>query len=227
MRVRVMFFAALRDAVGSKEEVLELEDGLALGEVVRRVQGRFPAVAAYGSRLAVSLNHERTPLDAPVSDGDEIAFLPPLSGGAGVPEGGSGGRELVSARPLSLDALIAEVSGPECGGVVTFTGVVRNHARGQAIDHLEYDAYVPMAEQEMRRIGAEVASRWPGVRLAMAHRVGRLEIGEAAVMIAAAAPHRAEAFEACRFAIDTLKKTVPIWKKEFAQSGSYWVEENP
>jgi molybdopterin synthase catalytic subunit len=221
MRVRVLFFAALRDAVGSKEEVLELEAGLPLREVVSRVQARFPAVAAYGSRLAVSLNQERAGLDAPVRDGDEIAFLPPMSGGSG------SGRELVQAGPLSLDALLAEVSGPDCGGVVTFTGVVRNQARGQSIDHLEYEAYGPMAEREMRAIEAAVAERWPQVRLALAHRVGRLEIGEAAVMIAAAAPHRGEAFEACRFAIDTLKKTVPIWKKEFARSGAYWVEENP
>jgi molybdopterin synthase catalytic subunit len=113
------------------------------------------------------------------------------------------------------------------GGVVTFTGVVRNQARGAEIDHLEYEAYAPMAEKEMRKIRDAVAARWPQVKLAFAHRVGRLAIGEAAVMIAAAAPHRAEAFEACRFAIDTLKKTVPIWKKEFATSGAYWVEENP
>jgi molybdopterin synthase catalytic subunit len=219
MRVRVLFFAALRDAVGSKEEILDVEGDLPLGEVVRQVQRRFPAVAAYGTRLVISLNHERVPPETTVRDGDEIAFLPPLSGGSG--------RALVQARPLSLDALISEVSGPECGGVVTFTGVVRNHARGQSIDHLEYEAYGPMAEQEMRAIQTGAAERWPGVRLAMVHRIGRLEIGEAAVMIAAAAPHRAQAFEACRFAIDTLKKTVPIWKREFAQSGSYWVEENP
>jgi molybdopterin synthase catalytic subunit len=126
-----------------------------------------------------------------------------------------------------MDALQAEVSGPTMGGVVTFTGIVRNQARGAEIEHLEYEAYVPMAESELRKITDAVAARWPQVRLALAHRVGRLEIGEAAVMIAAAAPHRAEAFEACRFAIDTLKKTVPIWKKEFATNGAYWVEENP
>jgi molybdopterin synthase catalytic subunit len=126
-----------------------------------------------------------------------------------------------------MDALLAEVNGPAMGGVVTFTGVVRNQARGAEIDHLEYEAYAPMAEKEMRKIVDAVTARWPQVKLALSHRVGRLAIGEAAVMIAAAAPHRAEAFEACRFAIDTLKKTVPIWKKEFATSGAYWVEENP
>jgi molybdopterin synthase catalytic subunit len=133
----------------------------------------------------------------------------------------------VQAAPLSLDALLAEVEAPESGGVVTFTGVVRNHSRGEAIEHLEYEAYEPMAEAEMRKIVRRVRERWPEVRIAMAHRIGRLEIGQPAVMIAAAAPHRGEAFEACRFAIDTLKQTVPIWKKEFAESGAYWVEENP
>jgi molybdopterin synthase catalytic subunit len=219
MRVRVLFFAALREAVGGKEEVLEVEAGVPLRAVLERIRERFPAVAAYGPRLAVSLNQQRVSLDAAVREGDEIALLPPLSGGSG--------RGLVQAGPLSLDALIAQVSGPDCGGVVTFTGVVRDRSRGQAIDHLEYDAYVPMAEQEMERIRAAVAERWPGVRLALAHRIGRLAVGDAAVMIAAAAPHRPQAFEACRFAIDTLKQTVPIWKKEFAQGGSYWVEENP
>jgi molybdopterin synthase catalytic subunit/molybdopterin converting factor small subunit len=219
MRVRLLFFAGLRDALGAKEELFEVEPGLRLGEVVARVQARFPAVAAYGTRLAVSLNEQRASADAAVGEGDEIAFLPPLSGGSG--------RERLQQRPLSLEALVAEVSGPDCGGLVTFVGLVRNHARGQAIEHLEYEAYAPMAEQELRRLEQTARERWPAVRLALAHRVGRLEIGELAVAIAAAAPHRADAFEACRFAIDELKRTVPIWKKEFAQSGAYWVEENP
>ena len=126
-----------------------------------------------------------------------------------------------------MDPLLAEVAGPSRGGVVTFTGAVRDHARGESIDHLEYEAYVPMAEREMKRIAAEAEKRWPGTRLSMVHRIGRLESGDAAVMVAAASAHRAEAFEACRYAIDTLKQTVPIWKKEFATSGIYWVEENP
>ena len=152
-------------------------------------------------------------------DGDEIALLPPMSGGSQ--------RPWVQSAPLSMDALLAEVTGPDCGGLVTFTGVVRNHSRGEAIEHLEYEAYAPMAEKELRKILDSAAERWPDVRLAVSHRIGRLAIGDAAVMIAAAAPHRGEAFAACRFTIDTLKKTVPIWKKEFAEGGSYWVEENP
>jgi molybdopterin synthase catalytic subunit len=113
------------------------------------------------------------------------------------------------------------------GGIVTFLGAVREQARGQSIRHLEYEAYAGMAEREMDKIAATVAERWPGTRVAIAHRVGQLAIGELAVVIAAASAHRAEAFEACRFTIDTLKETVPIWKKEFAESGDYWVDNRP
>lgn len=193
--------------------------GLSLADVVRRAEQELPELARYRGRLLVSLNQERAPLDAPVSDGDELAFLPPMSGGSG--------RPWLQASELSMDVLLGEVGGDDAGGVVTFTGTVRDHSRGHAIDHLEYEAYEPMAEKEMRKIAAQVALRWPEARVAIAHRVGRLAIGEAAVMIAASAPHRAEAFEACRFAIDTLKQSVPIWKKEFAEDGTYWVEENP
>jgi len=215
----VLLFAALREAVGQKQLDLELPADATLAELMARLEREYALLARYRGRLLVTLNEERAPLEAQLGEGDEVALLPPVSGGAD--------RAWVDAQPLSMDALLAEVSGAAMGGVVTFTGVVRNQARGAEIDHLEYEAYAPMAEKEMRKIVDAVAARWPQVRLALAHRVGRLAIGEAAVMIAAAAPHRAEAFEACRFAIDTLKKTVPIWKKEFATSGAHWVEENP
>ena len=226
MKVRLLLFAGLREAVGAKEYPLELPDGSSLAEALTRAEAELPAVAAYKGRLLVSLNEERAPLTTRLDDGDEVALLPPMSGGSGETAEAEPLIEIRSAR-LSLDDLLDSVSQRGCGGVATFTGVVRDHSRGEAIDHLEYEAYEPMAVSEMRAIASEVAQRWPEVRLAMSHRVGRLEIGDAAVMIAAAAPHRAEAFDACRFAIDTLKKTVPIWKKEFAEGGAYWVEENP
>jgi len=199
---------------------------LSLADVVRRAEGELPEIERYRGRLLVSLNQERVPMDARVADGDEIAFLPPMSGGS-ASAGDRDERAWLQAGPLSMEVLLEEVRGDDAGGVVTFTGTVRDHSRGRAIDHLEYEAYEPMAEKEMRKIAAQVAERWPEARIAIAHRVGRLAIGDAAVMIAAAAPHRAEAFEACRFAIDTLKQTVPIWKKEFAEDGTAWVEENP
>ena len=226
MRVRLLLFGALREAVGKKEHLLEVPSQLSLADVVRRAEGELPEIERYRGRLLVSLNQERVSMDARVADGDEIAFLPPMSGGS-ASAGDRDERAWLQAGPLSMEVLLEEVRGDDAGGVVTFTGTVRDHSRGRAIDHLEYEAYEPMAEKEMRKIAAQVAERWPEARIAIAHRVGRLAIGDAAVMIAAAAPHRAEAFEACRFAIDTLKQTVPIWKKEFAEDGTAWVEENP
>jgi molybdopterin synthase catalytic subunit len=219
MKVRLLLFAGLREAVGRKELVLELPAEMSVAQVLAEAEREAPAIGRHRNSVIVSLNQERASLDAVVSDGDELALLPPVSGGSE--------RPWVQAEPLSMDALLAEVEGPEFGGIATFTGVVRNQSRGEDIEHLEYEAYEPMAEGEMRKIVSRARKRWPEVRIAISHRVGRLEIGDAAVMIAAAAPHRAEAFDACRFAIDALKQSVPIWKKEFAESGAYWVEENP
>jgi molybdopterin synthase catalytic subunit len=130
----------------------------------------------------------------------------------------------LTGEPLRRDALIAAVSHPSVGGIVVFEGVVRDHARGKQIRYLEYDIYPEMAEQQIRVIVAEAQRRWGIEHVAVAHRFGRLEIGEASVIIVVASPHRAEAFEACRYIIDTLKTTVPIWKKEVATDGEEWVE---
>ncbi len=219
MWLHVLLFAGLREAVGKKELDIELPEACSLGDLMGELEKSYAFLSRYEGRLMISVNAERAPLETVLADGDEVALLPPVSGGAEIP--------LVQTAQLSMDLLLSRVSGPDCGGVVTFSGVVRNRARGQAIDHLVYEAYPPMAEQELQKILAQVRKRWPEVRLALSHRVGRLEIGDAAVMIAAAAPHRADAFEACRFAIDALKQSVPIWKKEFAEDGAYWVEENP
>ncbi len=215
----MLLFAGLRETIGEKELDVELPEGSSLAELMGELEQAHAALVRYRGRLVISLNAERVPLGTLLADGDEVALLPPVSGGAESP--------LVQSAPLSMDALLARVLGPDCGGVVTFSGVVRNRARDQAIEHLEYEVYGPMAEKELQKILARARERWPDVRLALCHRVGRLEIGDAAVMVAAAAPHRAEAFEACRFAIDTLKESVPIWKKEFAEGGAYWVEDTP
>ena len=219
MRVRVLLFAGLREAVGKKEFFLELKDDSSLKELLAEIQEEIPVLDRYRGRLVVAVNQRRSPEETLLQEGDEVALLPPISGGSE--------RTWLQAEPLSLDALYAEVRSPDRGGLVSFLGVVRNHSRGSQIDHLEYEAYAPMAELEMRNIAREITERWPEVRIAMSHRVGRLEVGDPAVMIVAAAPHRAEAFEACRFAIDTLKETVPIWKKEFGEDGATWVEDIP
>ena len=152
-------------------------------------------------------------------DGDEVAFIPPVSGGAGA----SALIEMTS-EPLDPRRLETAVAHAGAGAICTFTGVVRDHSRGQPVTHLEYEAYAEMAEREMRAIVDEIAARWPEARVAMAHRTGTLEIGEASVVVSVSCPHRAESFEACRWGIDRLKESVPIWKKEFARSGAFWIE---
>ena len=130
----------------------------------------------------------------------------------------------VTTDPLSADALVDAVSCPEAGGITVFLGVVRDNAAGRRVVALEYEGHVPMAEAKLKEIGEAVHQRWPGVKqVAMAHRLGRLRIGEASVVIAVAAAHRQEAFEACHFAIDRLKETVPIWKRELFEDGAVWV----
>jgi molybdopterin synthase catalytic subunit len=219
MQVTVKLFGSVRESIGEKELAVELSEGATTGDLRARLAERHPVFADFGERIAVSKNFEVVSLDATLSDGDEVAFLPPVSGGSGMC--------WLSGRPLEESEAVARVKGPGMGGIVTFVGAVRDRARGRAIRHLEYEAYPEMALREMEKISAEAAQRWPGTRVAIGHRSGHLEIGEIAVVIAAAAPHRAEAFDACRFAIDTLKQTVPIWKKEVATDGEYWVDDRP
>ncbi len=223
MRVSVVLFGSVREAVGQKQLVVDLPSGSSLAELRDRLAAEYPVFEAYGSKLAVSLNLEIARPETRLSDGDEVAFLPPVSGGSGE----RGAACTLSSGPLDVAEVMRRVAGPGMGGVVVFVGSVRDHARGHAIRHLEYEAYPGMAEREMHKIAGAAAERWPGARVAIAHREGRLEIGDLAVVVVAAAPHRGEAFEACRFAIDTLKQTVPIWKKEFAAGGEYWVDDRP
>jgi len=198
--------------------------GATVADLRDRLAAEHASFDGFAGRLAVSVNYETVSPDTALREGDEVAFLPPVSGGSGRP---TGATCTLSERPLDVGETVARVSGPGMGGIVTFVGAVRDHARGHSIRHLEYEAYPGMAEQEMEKICEEAAKRWPEGRLAIAHRVGHLAVGDLAVVIVAAAPHRAEAFEACRFAIDTLKETVPIWKKEFSEDGEHWVDDRP
>ena len=217
MRLNVRLFGTLRESVGTDLEQFEVPDSCTVGQLRPKIAEGIPALAELGDRVAVSVNFEIASNDHVLREGDEVALLPPVSGGAGACS--------ISDSPLVEADVAARVAGRDAGGVVTFVGAVRDHARGQEIDHLEYEAYPEMALREMDKIVEAVGKRWPGTRVAIAHRTGRLEIGEAAVVIAAASAHRAEAFEACRFAIDTLKETVPIWKKEVTPGGEYWVDD--
>jgi molybdopterin converting factor subunit 1 len=227
MHVSVKLFGSLREEAGAKELEIELPEGSRVVDLRELLAERYPILERLGERIAASVNLELAQAEHALAEGDEVAFLPPVAGGSGV--GGSeagGGTCTISDRPLVEQDVVGRVAGADAGGLVTFVGNVRDQARGRSIQYLEYEAYPEMAEREMQKIADEAARRWPGTRVAIAHRTGHLTIGEAAVVIAAAAPHRAEAFEACRYAIDTLKQTVPIWKKEVATDGEYWVDDH-
>ena len=217
MNVRVLLFGSVREALGVKDLDVELDAGSTVADLRALLAERHELFSR--TKLLAAVNRETVEEDAALAEGDEVAFLPPVSGG--MP------RCTLSEQALDAREVEARVMGDDAGGVVTFTGAVRNHSKGEDIRHLEYEAYPGMAEAEMEKICDEAARRWPDARVAIAHRIGQLAIGDLAVVVVAAAPHRAEAFEACRFAIDTLKETVPIWKKEFTRSGEYWVEDHP
>ncbi|MFK7898344.1 MAG: molybdenum cofactor biosynthesis protein MoaE [Myxococcota bacterium] len=221
MKITLKLFGSLRAEAGESTLIVELEPGATVADVRVWLAKRAPLVDELGDRLAASVNLEIAESDALLSDGDEVAFLPPVAGGDGEPK-----RCTISDQDLDEAEVVARIDGPDAGGIVTFVGNVRNRARGHEIKHLEYEAYPAMAEREMEKICDQAAERWPGTRVAIAHRVGMLAIGDAAVIVAAASPHRAEAFEACRYAIDTLKVTVPIWKHETATDGAYWVDDH-
>jgi len=219
MQVTVRLFGSLREATGAKELAVTLVPGARVEELFALLAREHAEFERLGAKLRVAVNQDVVGFERVLAEGDEVAFLPPVSGGA-EPK-----RCWISEQPLDTGAVVARVLGPDAGGVVTFVGTVRDASRGTAIRHLEYEAYPEMAERELEKICDEAAAQW-GARVAVAHRVGHLPIGEIAVVVAAAAKHRAEAFAACRYTIDTLKVRVPIWKKEFAESGEYWVEDH-
>ncbi len=216
--MQVRLFARYREAAGRDRVELELPEGGTVEAAWAAVAERYPALRPYRPHTLFAVGQDYVNPEHPLRAGDEVCLFPPVSGGAG-PD-----LYRLTTEPLSEAELTAAVANPEAGGLVVFSGVVRNETGGRRVKFLEYEAHAPMAEAKMREIGETVHSRWPGVKaVAMAHRVGRLEVGEASVVIAVSAAHRAEAFEACRFAIDRLKQTVPIWKKEHFEDGEVWV----
>jgi molybdopterin synthase catalytic subunit len=219
-RVTVRYFAAARERAGGAREALEVPEGALVRDVLRLITERHPALAPLLPHLRVAVDQEFVGPEAPVRGGAEVALIPPVAGG-------SPGLFRVVDRPLRLDEVVEAVGGEAFGGLVTFSGSVRNQTKGRRVLRLEYEAYAPMAEKKLAEIGAEAAAQWPGTRLAIVHRVGTLVPGELAVVIAAAAPHRKEAFRGCEHAIERLKQDVPIWKKEFFEDGDVWVGLGP
>src|SRR5687768_9820057 len=183
---------------------------------------RHPELERYRPYTLFAVGHDYVEADHRLHSDDELCFFPPVSGGSAAPAAGDVYRVVDS--PLSPDAIAMTVDEPGAGGIVIFSGVVRNQTDGRPVKFLEYEAHTAMAEAKIREIGESIRARWAGVRrVAILHRIGRLEIGESSVLIAVSAAHRGDAFEACRYAIDTLKRTVPVWKKEHFEDGEVWV----
>lgn len=216
--ITARLFARLREQAGTDCEQVDLA-GSTIEDVYRALRRRHPALEGDLGLVRAARNQEFADWSEPVADGDEVAFIPPVSGG-------SGSAALIELTVEHLDArrLEAAVAHARAGAICTFTGVVRDNARGESVTHLEYEAYAGMAERQMQVIVDEIAQRWPEARVAMAHRTGKLEIGEPSVVVSVSCPHRAEAIAACKWGIDRLKESVPIWKKEFASSGAVWIE---
>jgi molybdopterin synthase catalytic subunit len=218
--VKVRLFARLREQAGTETETLELAAGSTLADVYEALRLNHSALEPDRTAVRAALNQEFKDWSTSVADGDEVVFIPPVSGGAH----GVGILFELTPDPLDARRMEAAVTHKGAGAICTFTGVVRDISRGRAVTHLDYEAYAEMATAQMRKIGDEIGERWPEARVAIAHRTGSLDIGEASVVVSVSCPHRAEAIAACKWGIDRLKESVPIWKKEHAADGTYWIE---
>ena len=219
MRVQVLFFGQLKDLTGCSVETLPLSDRATLRDVLQHYSERYPSILKLSPSLALSINQEYAAQDAALHDGDEVGLLPPVSGGsdrAGIVRTKIEGRQIVSA-----------LERPEDGAIVTFDGIVRNHSRGRETLYLDYEAYEQMALKQMDQLIAQALTKFSVRDARIIHRLGRIEIGESSVFLAVASAHRAAAFDACRWLIDSLKKSVPIWKKEYFKDGAAWADGEP
>ena len=216
--------------MGSSAKMVELPEGASVGDLLERLGGGAPAESLKG--IAVSVNAEYAPASRVLREGDEVGLLPPVSGGcaeAAQAASGAAGSEFtaLTREPFDAQALIAAAKRPENGAVVVFDGIVRDNSRGRRTLHLDYEAYEEMAAKQLRALAAEARSRFGVRHVTIVHRLGRLQLGETSVLIVVASAHRAQAFDACRWAIDTLKRTVPIWKKETFADGAVWAPGEP
>ncbi|QKI80864.1 molybdopterin converting factor subunit 1 [Kroppenstedtia eburnea] len=219
MKINVLLFAGVAEAVGKRDLRLELPEKTTVHTLIDRLATEYPDAADLIRHSVIALNQDYAEADQVIRPGDEIALIPPVSGGE---ERQPAPLLFITEEALSADRLIREVSNPWAGAVLTFAGIVREYTHGQKTVALEYEAYAPMALRKMEEIVGEIRQRWPEVRVAMGHRTGKLAIGEISVLIAVASPHRGESFAAGHYAIERLKETVPIWKKEIWADGSQW-----
>jgi molybdopterin converting factor subunit 1 len=226
MHIRVLFFGQLKDICGRSTDNLELPDNSSAGAVFDHYATEFPTLSAMAGSIVLARNQEFAPSSALLADGDEVAFLPPVSGGAYLDQilDEAGHIFALTRDPIDPRAIESALLEGHDGALVTFQGVVRNNTRGRATLRLEYECYEAMAIRKMAEIGRQIAGEFAISRIAMVHRLGRMEIGEASVIVVAVAPHRKPAFDAALEGINRLKKLVPVWKKEFFEDGEVWVE---
>ncbi|HEY1242681.1 MAG TPA: molybdenum cofactor biosynthesis protein MoaE [Bryobacteraceae bacterium] len=227
MRLRVLFFGILKDVVGRPSDEIDVPEGAGLGDVFERYAAAHPRLHEMASSIVAARNQEFADPATVLADGDEVAFLPPVSGGSD-PESAeieSAGHYFALTRcPIATRKVIDRILTGGDGAVVTFEGVVRNNTKGRPTLFLDYECYEAMALKMMAKIGCEIASSHAVTRIAMVHRLGRMLIGEASVAVIVTAPHRKAAFDAALEGINRLKKLVPIWKKEHFADGEVWVE---
>jgi molybdopterin synthase catalytic subunit len=232
MKVTIKFFARLRELVGAKTLERDVPENIVVSELIQNLQTEFPQLARLIPHTAISLNREFVDSQTRLKEGDEVALFPPVSGGAGASASPDGDADAfdnkfaITFDPISLDEVAARVVKPETGAVAIFNGVVRNVSEGKAVEYLEYEAYEEMAVAKLRQVADEAREKWPDiVDVAIVQRIGHLEVGESAVIIAVSSAHRGDGcFEACAYAINRLKEIVPIWKKEVGPDGSEWIE---
>lgn len=216
MNIRIRYFASIRELMGTGSTSTELPAGMTVAEALSQLANSDPRVERAFSACLPMVNQEYVDRGHQLQDGDELALIPPVSGGAPF-------HFEVTEEPLNSARIEAMVATPGSGAVVVFVGTVRDHARGHQVLRLEYEAYAPAAEKMLERIGQEIAGRWSVDRVAIVHRTGTLQVGDASVVIGVSSPHRAEAFDACRHAIERIKQIVPIWKKEWYEGGASWI----
>src|SRR6266567_6163611 len=219
MQVRVLFFGVLKDLTGRGSDLLTLPDQAKAGDVLDHYEQRVSALKGMLGSIAISVNQEYAGADAKLHSGDEVALLPPVSGGSPSAK--------IIREAIDTATVLAQIKRPDDGAAVVFEGVVRNHSRGRRTLYLEYEAYEEMARRQMESLTEQALARFQIRDVAMVHRLGRLEIGETSVLIVVVSAHRAAAFESCRWLIDTIKRTIPIWKKEHFEDGAVWADGEP
>ncbi len=237
MRVRVLFFGMLKDLAGKSSDSLDLPEGASVRQLLEHYASQAPRLRDSMPSLAVAVNQQYVGAETKLKFDDEVALLPPVSGGsdsqfraAGVPassDQASTNRVSIIRDPINTQGVTEGIRRGEDGAVVAFEGVVRNQTRGRRTLYLDYEAYEEMAQQQMENLAEQALKQFQVREVALVHRLGRLEIGETSVLIVVASAHRGAAFDACRWLIDTLKRTVPIWKKECFEDGAVWADGEP